>query len=398
MNEEDLPRCPKWVADEALIHQLLSSFLDKIERGVKPQIRLNSKTAPQLYDFNTGDTQYLWRLIQKLDKSYQLISIKPQRAKTGKEVYEDALIHFDTSHENILRHWLKRPEHSPYLIEWNTAVSTYSDVFEQSVGLLQDNPIHHRDKSATEIVHAISLIKEQLNKPVTLRVLAARCFWGDSKFLDKREDFLKALFPAVSANIVTRPLLINIFVPDNFTSVLFIENQDTFLMLADLINNNKLPATSPLCGMALVYSAGFRGSASRIRQPGNAIFSHLGLSSHQVVNQFEQWWFSETGSLPSHFWGDLDYSGLAILAALRKVFEDMEAWKPGYEAMIRHYYDGIHHSLEAAGKDNQKDPGSTGCQYADNCLLPLMRIKSQFLDQEIVDAQDLGSYSISAKT
>ncbi|MFT5082441.1 MAG: hypothetical protein ACI9Y1_000466 [Lentisphaeria bacterium] len=57
--------------------------------------------------------------------------------------------------------------------------------------------------------------------------------------------------------------------------------------------------------------------------------------------------------------------------------------------MLNSHASGIFHSLDAANKGKQKDPGITGCAHADETLLPLMRRTGGFLDQEVVDVLGL---------
>jgi hypothetical protein len=42
------------------------------------------------------------------------------------------------------------------------------------------------------------------------------------------------------------------------------------------------------------------------------------------------------------------------------------------------------HPAEDAGKQEQLDPGETGCRYADERLLPALRVAERFIDQEAV--------------
>jgi hypothetical protein len=43
---------------------------------------------------------------------------------------------------------------------------------------------------------------------------------------------------------------------------------------------------------------------------------------------------------------------------------------------------GRGHPPESADKSEQKDPGFTGCAYADEVLLPALRAHRAFVDQE----------------
>src|SRR6202034_927825 len=57
-------------------------------------------------------------------------------------------------------------------------------------------------------------------------------------------------------------------------------------------------------------------------------------------------------------------------ARLRGTFESAEAWKPGYEILLKILEVEGGHNPEATRKAGQRDPGFTGCQRADAALLP----------------------------
>jgi hypothetical protein len=87
------------------------------------------------------------------------------------------------------------------------------------------------------------------------------------------------------------------------------------------------------------------------------------------------------------FLGDLDFSALGILNALRKNFPTLVAWQPGYKPMIDALQQGIGHSPDDAEKIRQLAPGTCGCDYADQVLLPCMLNSGRFIDQEWVSHQ-----------
>jgi hypothetical protein len=87
--------------------------------------------------------------------------------------------------------------------------------------------------------------------------------------------------------------------------------------------------------------------------------------------------------VPASFYGDLDFAGLAILAKLRQSFPDARAWRAGYDPLLARLEAGGGHSPAAARKQGQRDPGTTGCVYADEVLLPAIRMHYRFVDQEI---------------
>lgn len=375
---------PGWVDEEIFIQDLLNLFIDKVDRGVKPQVRVNAKNTPQLYDFNNEDTHYLWGLVTVLDNEYHILTVKLSRVKAGQETYDNAQLLFNVDSELMVRDWLQRPVFDPYASIWHNEVAKYAHQFDDGGRALSDHIIHHADKRAEDIVYGFSLLRNQLHRPLTLRALSARCFWGDSKFLDKREVLVRELLPSLSVNIIIRPLLINVYIPERFSHVLFIENQDSFLQL--VANARRCVA---LQGCALVYSAGFRGSSSRVRTPQAAVFSHLTAFKDHDRERFEKWWFCNGETIPCFFWGDMDFAGMAILAALKKTFSNIQAWQCGYDAMQKYYHSGVHHKPSSTGRQRQKDPEVTGCEYADNVLLPLIRATGEFLDQEVVDAGEL---------
>lgn len=77
-----------------------------------------------------------------------------------------------------------------------------------------------------------------------------------------------------------------------------------------------------------------------------------------------------------------------ILASLRGVFAQAEAWPQAYTELIRELSSGGGHLPDMASKGRQTDPENTGCQYADGELLPMLRHHGRFVDQEIFGSSD----------
>jgi hypothetical protein len=101
--------------------------------------------------------------------------------------------------------------------------------------------------------------------------------------------------------------------------VLFIENQDTYTAAA-------AGSPSEALGLALVYAAGFRGTAARVRNRLGALLHYAGPGLRELASRFDAWWYDGgTGFGPAWFWGDLDFAGMQILKSLRSKFEDLEA-------------------------------------------------------------------------
>lgn len=208
--------------------------------------------------------------------------------------------------------------------------------------------------------------------------MSARCFWGQSKFLDNREELLKTVFN--NANIRPRPIMVNACLPEEITAVLFIENHDTYINAIRAV-----PQPIDFSHYALVYLSGFQGSAKRIREPSGVSLHFHSLSNSNEKAHFEDWWFEKKNEAwQSFFWGDLDYAGMGILKALRQRFSHTEAWQPGYDIMLEQIKAGQGHDAKLASKEEQRDPEQTGCHYADQVLLPALRQTDLFIDQEWV--------------
>lgn len=91
----------------------------------------------------------------------------------------------------------------------------------------------------------------------------------------------------------------------------------------------------------LVYAAGFKGSAKRLRsRQGCRIYVRTsqreGLAQDAAVGRgldaIGAWLFGRS-EMPVQFFGDLDFAGMQILASLRDVFTGAQAWMPGYSEL-----------------------------------------------------------------
>ncbi len=384
MTDKPLPARPVWLEEGELPARLLQRFLDKLDKQqTRLTLKIDAKRAPELFDFQTDDASHLWYLIESLDHEYHILSIKLARTRPHQERYENARLRFNPDKELLVRHWLQRPALDPYAVIWHGTLDRLQGRFEDGGAALRQQIVRIEGKGAEHVIRAFAGIDDQLHQPLSLRTLSARCFWGDSKFLDHREALIRALFPRAAEQLLPRPLLLNIYLPRQLNQIVFVENQDSFLTLVAL----DLPDT------ALVYSAGFRGSAGRIRQTGQVVFSVLNPEQQgAVAEQLKVWWFDQSAQLDVRcgFWGDLDFAGMAILKALRLTFPGMTAWRPGYAPLLQRLLAGAGHPAPLAGKERQLDPEATGCRYADSELLPAMRKHALFIDQEAVTADELG--------
>ena len=376
---------PHWVDEEPLIQSILHRFIDQLEQNVKPLFRINRKTTPELYDDTDEDPKYLWDLVKTLDNEYHILTVKKPRSPVrGRESFENTQLLFNLDKEPQVRQWLNRPAFDPYTLTWNERFAKVWHLFEDG-GAALEQPLRVEGKSAGEVLQGFATLAQEIQTPQTLRNLSAKCFWGDSKFLDAHADIVYALFPEAKHTVLPRPLMMNIALPEAFDEVIFVENLDSFLMLKQLAYKDQRFARS-----AFVYSAGFKGTSATVRKRGEVVFSALSLPDTRALSAFEQWWLSsDDHHQRCYFWGDMDYAGLSILAALRRSFTTLCCWQPGYSKMLAFHAAGLGHAIRDADKMMQLDPRSTGCPYADEILLPAIRQQQRFLDQEAVAARDL---------
>lgn len=361
-------------------HALLHRLLDKADSGrMRWQLKCSARETPELYDFaDQSQVDVVWDDLQHLAKIGVLDLKLKARQRPGNNDYDDGLIQLKYEAEETVRLWLERPAFDPRQHLWNTALARYLEVFEDGGDALRREVLRFPGRTYEQLAAAFAAIPAALTHPMTLRQLSARCFWGASKFLDRRDLLLFTTFPSLAHKIVSRPLLLSVYLPEQFEEILFVENQDTYLGLVA-----QTPAKT-----GLIYLAGFRGAALRVREAGQAVFSYVNLVSPTERERFIEFWLGHR-QLPSYFWGDLDFAGMAILAALKQVFPGVEAWQPGYQPMVEMLRDGRGHSSIGGDKEKQYHPGGTQCPYADYVLMPAMEEQLAFVDQEAVSVSTL---------
>lgn len=356
-------------------HALLHRLLDKADAGqMRWQLKCSARETPELYDFaDQAQVDVVWDDLKQLAK-LGVIDLKLKaRQRPGNNDYDDGLIQLKYEAEETVRLWLERPAFDPRQHLWNSALAPYLSAFEDDGEALRREVLRFPGRTYEQLAAAFASIPAALQQPMTLRQLSARCFWGASKFLDRRELLLLTTFPSLANKIIARPLLLSVYLPDAAEEILFVENQDTYLGLVALA-----PAR-----LGLVYLAGFRGAALRVREAGQAIFSYVNAVSPTVRQRFGDFWLGQQ-QMPCYFWGDLDFAGMAILAALKQVFPGVEAWQPGYQPMVEILRQGGGHSAVGGEKEKQYHPGATQCPYADYVLIPAMEEQLAFVDQETI--------------
>ncbi|WP_052761141.1 Wadjet anti-phage system protein JetD domain-containing protein [Sedimenticola thiotaurini] len=375
---------PPWLHEEPEIRDLLDSLLTRLdktplaERKQALTVRLSKKHQPNLFK-NSEASDCSWGLLMSLSGVVLTVTENPKR-KPFDPVCAGATVRLlagaEEAAEALLRRWLDRPCLPSYSARWAAVVAAGDQLFPGATTELIRRVPKLADKTPRELLSAFVCIGAYQEEGLTLRQLSARCFWGNSKFLDSREDLVRSLFPQII--IAPRPVIIHVYLPAQLTDVLFIENQDTYLQTA-------ASDSAAVDRHALIYVSGFKGAAARIRDPQGALVHFHAVSDPRHQKQFLDWWFSRNeANWPVWFWGDLDFSGFMILKALRGVFGDVSAWPAGYLPMLDLLAKSAGHSAENGNKGGQIDPGDTGCAYADGVLLPALRSSGLLVDQEAV--------------
>jgi hypothetical protein len=374
---------PIWLKDEPWLAKWLGWFLDRLDKrepnseesnedGQRARAitrRIKKSTLPALYDFNE-DTQGRWQLLQQIARDHGLFNIVLDKKRSAfQEPYENAQCRLNPDSEALLRDWLNRPKQDPVAQAWQQAINEHAGTFiDNGDALLTQRP-NIPGLTPADIVNAFANVEQHLDNNLTLREIAARSFNGDSKALDNRHELLLKLYGDNANGIQPRPLLLTAWAPAGFSKLLIVENQDSFLRLVE----------NPPADYALLYSGGFRASATRL----NSEHTRFAFLPGSDPEQFKASWLNE--QTECYFWGDLDFAGMGILKALRNSLPTLQAWQPGYQPMLEILKTGGGHTQEQAGKAGQNDPGETGCGYSDSTLLPSLRKQGRFLDQEITD-------------
>ncbi len=359
---------PPWLDDEAQIRALLHAALDHFDRqrGVDRRRRIHLRAALHLPALSHADAaaDQTWALVIELERCGVLAIRRAARSPYDVD-WLGAKVAFPPESEETLRAWLGRDWSAPAAAAWRDAVAQHARSFHDGGAALSLQRIVIENRTAPEIVSALAG-GAQLRAPMTLRQLSATLFWGNSKILDDRAELIAASLPHLE--ILDRALVIAVHLPRECRGVLFIENQDTYTTAAA-----GTPAGAR--GLALVYAAGFRGSAARVRSRSGSLLHYAGPGRAELAERFDSWWYDDGAALgPCWFWGDLDFAGMQILKALRARFPDLGAWAEGYEPMLAQLQTtGGYGSASPEDARGQLDPGVTGCEYADSVLLPGIR-------------------------
>lgn len=362
----------------------LTDSMSVEDRSRDVSFRLSEKFAKSLYSpAEPGEDNEAWFALNKLKKEGWF------RIELGKVTYGDPeflskplpRLIFNPACESKIRTCLDREERpNQRLMAWRQLVDQVGSLFPGSTEKLRYAPLEVKGMSDLEVLNQLLTVPSYFRRQLFLRELSARLFLGCSKILDSKGRIIIELFGLEDNPFPEKPISLSVHIPPNWTAetVIFIENETTFI---SLVKGKFAPAASS----ALIYSSGFKASASRIREENNSFQTYtLGSDGSNAKKNFENWLLGKKGTLTSYFWGDLDFSGAQILKSLNVAFPGTLSWRPGYQPMLDVVRNGGGHPPLMAYKELQEDPIQTGCLFMDNELLPVMRRTGTFLDQEYV--------------
>lgn len=390
MLSSDLLPAPVWLTekDAQPVVELMRWFIRRLdelpqEHRTRPLTRkLDKKSCPALFNFRDAEhIVFLKGLISQLAEApWHIWKICQRREISADSLEPVRSLQFNPATEHLLRNWLAMPLVDPLEVSWRSAVERDSYWTEPQKSLLIQLG-YPGIFTPLALLHSLRTLGEYLTEYPSVKLSWRRCsarfFFGQSKYLDDnfRRSWLLRFFPVLETIIDTRPILLNVHLTAGATSIVIVENQDTFCWLTK--------GSHPFEGhFHVVFGKGFTVGAQRIRQEDGVRFSYSG--EFAVVSDFESIWFDLQTTTPFFFWGDLDYAGMLILKTLKQSFVGLEAWQPGYEPMARAIEKGDGHSAESSSKTGQQFAGLTGCAYADQRLIAVIQQHQRFIDQEWV--------------
>lgn len=374
-----------WLVSDGIVEllNLLVDRLDAAERrgsGNTQTVALTEKTWPALHKSAfESRKEDLWEHVIEMCQ-WNWLEVTPESASKSASGYALSP-RVKVLNEVAVREAVNRPERVKSSAQrWRDAVYNSLDASDEVRRAVGDFCIDMPDHSMEEVVRQLNRLRTFADQSMLLREVSTQLFWGMSKVLDKRQGLVAALLGMDDCPFPESPIHLQVYLPvGGYSGVLFIENLASFEQACRSPNE-------VFSGLALVYASGYKGSARRLRMVGGCSLYYAGTGELGIGMRqcFEQWLFGDlTSQLPVYFWGDLDYSGMRILAAMRSTFPSLSAWETGYSMMLKELWEGRGHSPEAAEKAGQKPIEATGCLYADQQLIPALKSQGRFVDQEL---------------
>ena len=374
---------PLWLGEPGILN-LLNFAVDKLDvadaqgKPLVRAIKLDAKSFPALYGASLEEErERLWSLLKHM-VDWGWFELKTDRLQPGRAPYE-CNPRFSIKDEAALREATGRLVRVRSSVElWRDAVYGLPGLDASVKEIVSRMRLEVPGRTAEEVAQQLVMLPTIADEPLLLREVSARMFWGLSKVLDGRQPLVAAILQVDECPFPEMPVQLQVYLPpDGFTGVLFIENLATFEQAARAGGGR-------YSNLALVYAAGFKGSARRLRSAtGSSVyFAAHGAMDEKQTGKFLAWLRAGT-KLPCWFWGDLDHAGMRILAALRRVFDGLSAWEPGYAPMLERLFAGQGHAPESGVKAGQQAIDATGCPYADLKLVSALAQTGRFVDQEV---------------
>ena len=366
------------------ICEVLKKILDSLDKKPFSKrtnnifIEINEKNFLELYEpSEDSNDRYLEKDIKYLVTSELFLFSNKSKDYLPLSQRKVKLI-FNKTFEDKIRVFYNR-EISEYT--WENALLKFN-FDEQLMKILKTTPLLISSKTHVEVLEKFELWLKSNKKSSSIRQESSRCFWGLSKIFDKKTELCNYL------ELKEKPIILQVHKKDqNSKKILFIENQETFISCME--SSNKI-----FNDFILIYSSGYKASASRIRQKNGSkiFFDNFDL---KLKEEFLLWFYSENNTKKDvYFWGDLDYSGISILTSLKKNFTNLLAWEEGYSLMVKELEDNRGHYFEMAGKEKQKEINISECKYSNEVLIPLINKTKMFLDQEFVSLDLIKSLKV----
>lgn len=369
---------------EQLARQLAMRLRNRPEEErVRPlRLPLDDKTAQILYQAGVEEAQLAWAGVEALEaEGLVRIEFKRRKARFSEPWHRDPKLHAEPgAFERLaeLGSVAARDTTPQELAKRLMATGTWSE--ETALAITRGAPAAVMALGLEGALTVLQRIRTlaQREPALYLREASAALFEARSKVFDGREHWLSQLL-AAPCPWRAHPVYLEVVSPTGVAGeFVFVENQITFERLAG--THERFP------GAVFVYSAGFKAAGAHAAAGRAKLFFDTIPADphehHKICRALLSPGREESCELPTAFFGDLDYAGMAILKSLRRAWPQMVAWKPGYESLAELLSQGIGHTPEESEKAEQRDPGNTGCLYSDHALLPLLRAKGQFVDQE----------------
>lgn len=373
---------PLWL-QSAPVCELLNLLVDRLDAAEQrgsarvQSVALGERTWPALYKAQMeSPKEELWEHVIAMAR-WGWIEVKPVTTLKSLSGYASSP-RVTVADEAAVREAIGRKERTKSAAEqWREAVHEGLQASDDVKRAVSEFCIDIPGHTMAEVVNQLNKLPELADKPLLLREISSQLFWGMSKVLDNRQALVASLLGVDECPFPESPIQLQVYLPPGgFQGVLFIENQASF-------EQAMRSQSGAFEGLALVFASGFKGSAQRLRNPDGCslFYAARGSLSKGQRQAFEMWLLGKE-CMSSFFWGDLDFSGMSILAAMRSTFGGLIAWQQGYSAMLSALLDGEGHTPEAADKRGQRILSATGCKYADDQLIPALQKTKRFLDQE----------------